>query len=182
MLLDENLEFCDASSLLVPDGTAGAKLVGDVIDLGSPGVGGVAHVTNFPGDGEPVYLVVTCATQILTGGTAGAIQFFLMSDDVAAIDPATATVHASSGLILTDDATALGVAIAAGDIAATPNQVGGNVPIMMTALPSTLRYERYLGVTTLILTTTITAGAINAFITKTPKKYIAYRDALASGS
>jgi len=82
MIMDELLEFCDATSVAAAAGTA---LVGDVIDLGA--------TPQDLGDGEPMYLVITVDTSIITGGAAGTIKFQLASDAQAAIATnGTATV------------------------------------------------------------------------------------------
>jgi hypothetical protein len=55
MIMDERLEFADAVSVAAAAGTA---LIGDVIDLGS--------VHRDIGAGQPVYLVITVDTEIIT--------------------------------------------------------------------------------------------------------------------
>ena len=64
MLFDELNEFADASSVA---NAAGTYVLGDVIDLG--------NTTNYLGTGgEPVYAVIECTTQMITGGTASATE------------------------------------------------------------------------------------------------------------
>lgn len=156
MLLDEYTEFCDATSVI---GNAGTALLGDVIDLGA--------VSRDIGNGEPLYFVINVDTEIITGGSTGSIQFFLASDAQAAIaTDGSATIHASSASIVTDDAAANGVLCNAG---AYP---------MYVALPQGTTYERYLGVLCTIGTTSVTAGKINAFLTTNPAGNPAYPDAL----
>ena len=155
MILDELLEFCDATSVAA---TAGTALVGDVIDLG-------ATPQDF-GHGTPMYLVITCATSIITGGNAGTVKFILASDAQAAIaTDGSATPHIDTGTFVTDgdDANALH----AGDV------------IYVGALPTGAgrAYERYLGVLVTTATTTTTAGAINAFLTADPSYWRSYADA-----
>lgn len=156
MILDERLEFADAASVAAAAGTA---LIGDVIDLGA------AH--RDIGNGEPMYFVITIATEIITGGVAGTVKFQLVSDAQAAIaTDGTATVHYDSGTFVTDDAAANSDKLNAGSVlvcVAIPLE--GNV------------YERYLGVLCVTATTTTTAGAINAFLTKDPTGWQAYPDA-----
>jgi len=155
MIMDELLEFCDATSVAAGAGTA---LVGDVIDLGA--------TPQDLGDGEPMYLVITVDTSIITGGAAGTIKFQLASDAQAAIAvDGSATVHIDTGTFVTDDAALND--LDAGDVA------------FVGALPTGAGrpYERYLGILSTIATTTVTAGAINAFLTKDPYKWKAYADA-----
>jgi uncharacterized membrane protein len=147
MIMDERLEFADAVSVAAAAGTA---LIGDVIDLGS--------VARDIGQGQPVYLVITTDTEIITGGTAGTVKFQLVSDAQAAIAvDGTATVHIDTGTFVTDDAAANSAQLNAGGVIfAGPIPLEGNV------------YERYIGILAITATTTTTAGKINAFLTLTP--------------
>lgn len=155
MILDERLEFADAESVA---GAAGTALIGDVIDLGEAG--------RDIGNGELLYLCIQTATEIITGGTAGTIQFSLASDAQAAIaTDGSATVHLTSASLVTDDA----------DANSDTLNAGGN--ILFAALPMGT-YERYLGILCTIGTTTVTAGAINAFLTKDPHGWKAYPDGI----
>lgn len=155
MILDEKLEFADAVSVAASAGTA---LIGDVIDLGS--------TSNYPANGEPLYLVIQTDTEIITAGAAGTIQFFLASDAQAAIaTDGSATVHLSSASLVTDDAAANSAALNAGGT------------ILMAALPMGT-YERYLGVLCTTGTTTTTAGKINAFLTKDVARWVATADGI----
>lgn len=156
MIMDENLEFCDAVSVA---GSAGTALVGDVVDLTDIG-------KDVGQTGLPLYLVITCATSIITGGAAGTIQFILASDAQAAIAAdGTESRHWVSGTFVTDDDT--------------PNELDAGATIAIVPLPmgGFRTYERYLGIETVIATTTITAGAINAFLTFNPAAWKAYADA-----
>ena len=156
MILDERGEFADAVSVAAAAGTA---LIGDVIDL---------EVARDIGNGEPVYLMITTDTEIITGGVAGTIKFQLASDAQAAIaTDGSATVHLDTGTFVTDDAGANDAELNAGGV------------IAMIALPlEGKNYERYLGVLAVIATTTVTAGAINAFLTADPHGWAAQADAL----
>jgi len=145
MILDERTEFADAASVAAAAGTA---LSGDVMDLST--------VARDIGQGQAAWLVITCATSIITGGTAGTIQFILASDAQAAIAvDGSATAHLTTRAFVTDD-DALNDLDAGEVIFAAPLPVEGPV------------YERYLGILCTIGTTTVTAGAINAFITLDP--------------
>jgi len=158
MILDEYNEFCDAVTV---DGAAAptTALLGDVIDLGA--------VPRDIGNGKPVYLVITTATEIITGGSAGTMNFKLVSDAQAAIAvDGSATVHWQSREFVTDDAAANSPQFNAGGI------------IACIALPlQGAVYERYLGILATRTTTAVTAGAINAFLTLDPTGWRAYPDA-----
>jgi hypothetical protein len=154
MILDEFNEFADNVSVAAIASTA---LIGDVIDLGG--------TTQDIGNGEQVYLVIqTGDTEIITGGNAGTIEFQLVSDDAAAIAiDGSASIHFSTGALVTDDAA----------VNDSRLNIGGTIAIV--ALPWGT-YERYLGILAVIATTTVTAGKINAFLTCTPAKWTATSD------
>ena len=149
MIMDERLEFADAVSVAAAAGTA---LIGDVIDLSS--------VARDIGAGQPMYLVITVDTEIITGGVAGTVKFQLVSDAQAAIaTDGTATVHLDTGTFVTDDAAANDDALNAGSTlyyGALPGE--GNA------------YEQFLGILCITGTTTTTAGKINAFLTLDPPR------------
>ena len=152
MILDSLLEFADATSVAAAAGTA---LIGDVIDL---------QEARDIGNGEPIYLVIQCDTDIITGGSAGTVKFQLASDAAAAIaTDGSATVHYDTGTIATG-AAGSGLTAAGATIAAIALPMEGNA------------YERYLGILCVTATTTTTAGAINAFLTKDVSKWTAYPD------
>lgn len=166
MILDERMEFCDATA--VTTGTS-LTLIGDVIDLG--------QTTNYIGDERTLFLVIEVATQITTSGSAGTIQFFLASDAQAAIaTDGSATVHLSSIALLTDDAATINASSAANALA---NRSGTTYPtrppVLVARLPQGA-YERYLGILNDSETTAPNAGAINAFITDDPRVWRAYAD------
>jgi hypothetical protein len=144
-------------------------LIGDVIDLGS--------VTNYVGDDTTLYLIVEVATQIITGGSAGTAQFFLASDAGPSIATnGSATVHLTSIALLTDDATAINSAIGSGTAAALPNTTTTGRPAILAAKLPQGNYERYLGILCTTASTTTTAGAINAYLTRDVSKWRAYAD------
>ena len=155
MILDERNEFADAVSVAAAAGTA---LIGDVIDLGS--------ASRDIGAGEPVYLVIQTDTEIITGGSAGTIKFQLASDSTA--DLATsATIHLDTGTFVTDDAAANAAQLNAGKL------------IFCAPLPQGALYERYLGILCVIGSTTVTAGKINAFLSRDMyPSHRAYPDAM----
>lgn len=155
MIMDERNEFADAVSVAAAAGTA---LIGDVIDLGA------AH--RDIGQGQPIYLVITTDTEIITGGSAGTVKFQLASDAQAAIaTDGSATVHIDTGTFVTDDAAANSAQLNAGGVIfCGPLPSEGNV------------YERYLGILCVTATTTTTAGKINAFLTLDPTGWDAYAE------
>lgn len=151
MLLDELLEFCDATALNT--GAAGTYLVGDVVDLGagSPDPGA--------GNGEPIYFVITIDTAVTSGGSA-TVQFILASDAQAAIaTDGSATAHFTTS-----------------DIPKATLIAGYTVCAVSLPLGAPI-YERYLGVLQVTGTAALTAGKINAFLTKDVAKWKAYADA-----
>ncbi|MDE3244451.1 MAG: hypothetical protein KGN80_00075 [Acidobacteriota bacterium] len=156
MILDKLGEFCDATSVAAAAGTA---LVGSQIDLGASSLD--------IGAGEPIYLVITTDTEIITAGVAGTLQFKLASYAQAAVaTDGTATVHITTPSYVT------------GDAAVNSDQLNAGGVIYAGALPSGT-YERYLGILAITGTTTTTAGKINAFLTKDVAKWKAYADAFA---
>lgn len=144
MILDKRNEFADAVSVAASAGTA---LIGDVIDLGTDGVNDV----------EDLYAVISVDTEIITGGSAGTVQFFLVSDSLATLGSGTvagSTLHASTSALATGAASS-NASLAVGKT------------LLQVELPKGT-YERYLGVLCTTATTTTTAGKINAFLTPTP--------------
>ncbi len=153
MIIDERTEFADAVSVAAAAGTA---LVGDVIDS--------SVVRELGASGVPVYLVISVDTEIITGGSAGTIEFLLASDAQAAIaTDGSASVHYRSAAFVTDDAAANDSKLNA-----------GGVPVKVAIPLEGVAYERYLGILVVIGTTTVTAGKINAFLTLNPKAWKAY--------
>lgn len=148
MLLDERLEFADATALSTA-GT-GRALVGDVIDLGT---------ARDIGQGEQLYLVIQVTTAVTSAGAA-TVSFELASDAAAAIaTDGSATVHHAT--------SAIGKATLTSGYVAT-----------VIALPREGQaYERYLGILQNVGTAALTAGAVNAFLTTDPEGWKAYADA-----
>lgn len=156
MILDELLEFADATSVAFASGTT--TVVGDVIDL---------SVLEDVGIGEEMWIVIQTTTEIITGGAAGTIQFTVVSDSLSTLGAgvvANCTSHIVGRTFVTDDSAANDAEMNAGGV------------IMATRLPPG-SYERYLGILATVATTTVTAGAVNAFLTKDYAKWIALNDA-----
>jgi hypothetical protein len=148
MILDERLEFADATAL----STAGTSTynVGDIIDMGG--------TTNYIGgsNSRQMYLVIQVTTAV--AGTSSTVTFRLVSDATSTIaTDGSATQH------LATDAIAEATLVAGYEI--------------VFALPSGA-YERYLALQTSIGEAALSAGAVNAFLTyDPPHSNIAFPDA-----
>ncbi len=163
MILDERNEFADAVSVAAADSTA---VIGDVIDL-DPAYTSPNTTQNL--GLSDLWVVIQTDTEIITGGSAGTIQFYVVSDSLATLGAgvlADCTQHLTSGSLVTDDSAANDAKLNAGGY------------ILVAKLPSG-SYERYLGILATVGTTTVTAGKINAFLTSDPALYRAYADNVA---
>lgn len=118
-------------------GAAGTYLIGDVMDLGTDG---------GSGDSDDLYLVINVDTAVTSGGSA-TVQFKLVSDAQAAL----ATDGSATEHIVT-------AAIAKATLVAGYQVVAAKLPRGT--------YERYLGILQITGTAALTAGAVNAFLTK----------------
>lgn len=87
MILDEKLEFCDATSVAA---AAGSALVGDVVDLDT--------ADRRLGSNTPLALVIQVTTAFVSAGAA-TVSFELRSDDAAAINVSTGTRHVATAVI-----------------------------------------------------------------------------------
>jgi hypothetical protein len=156
MIMDSRVEFADAVSVAAAAGTA---LIGNQIDL---------TTARDLGNGGTLYLAITTDTEIITGGVAGTVQFQLVSDDTAAIATnGTASVHFSTKAFVT------------GNAASNDPQLNVGGVIAMVELPMEgVVYERFLGILAITATTTTTAGKINAFLTRDPRGWKSYADAV----
>jgi hypothetical protein len=164
MLMDKRLEFADNVSVAAAAGTA---VIGDVIDLDPATTG---PNTTIDLDGSDLYLVLqTGDEEVITGGSAGTLQFFLVSDSLATLGAgvvADCTQHFATAALVTDDSAANDSRFNAGGL------------IACIRLPSGA-YQRYLGILATVATTTVTAGKINAFLTRDPGLWRAYADNVA---
>lgn len=148
MILDDRLEFADATALSTA-GT-GRALVGDVIDLGG--------VSQDIGAGEDLYVVIQMDAAATSGGAA-TVAFEVATDAQAAIaTDGTASVHLS---------------VAA---AAVGTYTAGKLVLAAKLPPGA--YERYLGILQNVGAFALTAGRINAFLTKDISRWQAYPDAV----
>lgn len=156
MIFDARNEFCDAVSLNT--GAAGTYLIGNQIDVS---LTGVSTTPGHIGAVDDMYLVINVDTGI-GAGTAGTVQFQLVSDDTASIATnGTATVHFQTAAFATGTGTAAG-ALKAG------------TTLAVIQMPKTFSYERYLGILQVTGTAAITAGKVNAFLTGDPNVWAAF--------
>lgn len=148
MILDERLEFADATALSTA--ATGRALVGDVID---------STVSRDLGNGDgSLYLVIRVDTAV-TSADAATVSFELASDAQAAIAvDGSATVHFATAAI------------------AKATLVAG-YRVCAVALPRGT-YERYIGIIQNVGVAALTAGKIDAFLTHDPAKWTAYADAI----
>lgn len=154
MLLDSRNEFADATALNT--GAAGSYLVGNVIDT-KPAT--TSPNTTSDLEGSELYCVIQVDTAVTSGGAA-TVAFALASDDAAAIaTDGSATVHFQSAAIAK-------ATLVAGYMVAAFKLPKGS-------------YERYVGILQTTAVAALTAGKINAFLTKDPALYRAYADNVA---
>lgn len=151
MILDERNEFCDATSAVL--GLGLDAIIGDVIDL-KPAT--TSPNTTVDLEGSDVYFVMTVATTFV--GATSTSKFELSSDSTANL-ATSRTIHFATAAI------------------PVATLVAGYV-ICAVRLPSG-SYERYLGVWETNATAAVTAGAVNAFLTRDPALYRAYADNVA---
>lgn len=137
-----------ADATALSTAATGIANFGDIIDLG---------VTLVNPAVEPIYLVIQVDTAVTSGGSA-TVSFLLVSDATTTIaTDGSATQHYASAAI--PKAT-----LVAGYQLVVPLPVGA--------------YERYLAVQQNVGTAALTAGKVNAFLTKDPKYWAAYADAV----
>lgn len=146
MILDTRTEMANAAAIALNAGNAIAPNT-SVIDLGA------TPTLRDIGTGEPLYLVLHVDTAFV--GSGATIQFELASDSTE--DLATSkTVHLTTG--------AVGVATWA----------AGYTKVF--ALPQEATYERYLGLWMTVATANVTAGKLDAFLTRDVTRWTAYED------
>jgi len=153
MWLDERLEFCDATALDT-SGT-GTLNVGDVADL---------NLGRDIGMGHPMYVVFQVTTALTSGGSA-TVTFTMVSDATGTLaTDGTQSIH-----IRTDD-------FAVADLVQGFTIV---VPLPMGDAAGTITtgYQRFLGFQQVVGTASLTAGAVNVFLTPDPHGWTSYPDA-----
>ena len=158
MIMDTLLEMCDDTA--ANTGAAGTYLLGNQIPLNGPTV---SPTLRNIGVGEPVFLVIQVGSAgLTTAGTAGTVQFKLVSDAQAAVaTDGSATEHLATKAFTTGS-----TAIPAGTV------------LFCGAVPSG-NYEAFLGLLQLTGTTALNAGKVNAFLVKNPTQWRALADAYA---
>jgi len=162
MIRDTYATFCTLGDV---SNAAATINVGSSIDTWAGGSSPNNLNTLLNNGTTPIYLRIQCdggASGIITGGSAGTIQFRLVSDAIDVPDTSTATVHWTSEAFVTDDAAL--------------NAIDLGTVIANIVLPTEKRYERYLGVQAIIATTTTTEGTITAFLTPLPAITTVYAD------
>lgn len=141
MIRDARTTFASAVSVAAAAGTA---VFGNYIDR--------TTTPNF--DQAKLYLVLWCTTAIITGGSAGTVQFDLISS--AATSGSTPDLHIQTPLFAT------------GSASVAPLTAGS--PIWIQELPKGSgilglgAYLRYIMMQCVTATTTTTAGAVSAFL------------------
>jgi hypothetical protein len=150
MILDERLEFADATSAILAIGNA---ILGDVVDM-KPSTTNPNTTVDL--GGADLYLVGQVDTTFV--GPGATVKFELCSDSTA--DLATSkTVHFAT------DAIPLATLVAGYRICAVKLPAGS--------------YERYLGLWETVAAANVTAGKVNFFLTKDPALYRPYADNVA---
>lgn len=146
MIIDRLNEFASAQALTT--GSTAIKNIGSSIDLGSSG--------GDPAVADGLYLVIIATADV----TGGSVQFKLVSDGESSIaEDSTPTLHMQTASIPTTDMTAGSILFV------------GKLPEGGDAKP----YERYLGVQQLA-GANLTAGRVDAFLTKKPPAHRSYAD------
>lgn len=158
MIIDDRLEFADATSIGTPNNAT--VNVGDVIDTTS------AFGARDIGSGQPLYLVINVTTTFASAG-ATTISLILASDSTTSLSvDDTQTIHWESDSVDEAQYTAGKQFIVPLPSGAVPTDVSGR------------GYERYLGVQVRNRSAVaITAGAIDAYLTLDPRNVAVYPDA-----
>lgn len=150
MIRDKLSTFAAAVSVAAAAGTA---IIGDVYDTAGRAPTAVSGIF----DSEDLFLVIRPTTSIITGGGAGTVTFQFVSSASSTIT-SSPNVHYATRALVTGATAAVGTGLAANDVTACLQipRGSGVVPI----------YLRFIGILCVTATTTTTAGAINAFLTK----------------
>lgn len=167
MLFDKLAEFADAVTVALAAGTTN---LGSQYD---------AQAIRDIGAGRPLYLIINVDTAIVTGGSAGTIQFRVVSDDTAAISTTTCSVHLYTPIFVTDDDPTIpaGRQLFCCALPLCEDFVSRSVAGVDVLVGQGAPYERYIGIQVIVGTTTITAGAVNAFLSLDPHGLKQYADA-----
>jgi hypothetical protein len=147
MIIDSTVEFCNATAL--PTSTSSdSVLIGNVVDTNPIGTNTLLDW----GSGAAIYFVLIVTTAV--AGVSATTTFNLATDSTANL-ATSRTNHITTPAL------------------ATATLVKGYTFIQ--ALPPTKTYERYMGVWATVATATLTAGKVNAFLTKDPAVWNAYK-------
>lgn len=149
MILDERTEFADAVAV---SGAAATRLVGDVLDLQTPG--------RDVGTGEEIFAVVS--VEVAPAG-ADTVEFIIASDAAAAIaTDGTATQHYTTGAVAI-------ASLPAGKTFAFALPPEGHV------------YERFVGLLVKnVGAGALTALVVNAYLTKDVTRWKSYANAVGA--
>lgn len=140
MIVDNFLNMATAQAL---NATAtGVFNLGSTIDL---------TTVRDIGAGKQLYVVIQVTTD-LTGASA-TVQFQVASDSAATLATSGQSIHAVSGVYT---GTAL------------DTTEGVIIPLPPMVVGAPIQYERYLGVQYTVGAATLSAGAVNAFLTDNP--------------
>jgi hypothetical protein len=156
MIIDDRLEFADATSIGTPNNVT--VNVGDVVDIGT--------VARDIGSGHALFLVINVTTTFASAG-ATLLSLILASDSTSTLSvDDTQTIHWESDSV--DDAQ-----YTAGKQFIVPLP-SGSVPTDVSGKG----YERFLGVQVRNrAAVAVTAGAIDAYLTLDPRNVAVYPDA-----
>jgi hypothetical protein len=141
MIRDNRTTFASAVSVAAAAGTA---VFGNYIDR--------TTTPNF--DQARLYLVIWCTTAIITGGSAGTVQFDLISS--AATSGSSPDLHIQTPLFVTGTASV--APLTAGSLIWLQELPRGSGVLGLGA------YLRYIMMQCVTATTTTTAGAVSAFL------------------
>jgi hypothetical protein len=147
MLLDERLEFADDAAVPVGPGTVN---IGDQVPL---------SVARDVGGGDSGKLsVVFQVTEAFTSGGAATVRFQVASDSVASLaTDGTQSVH-----------------VASKDFALSELTLGARFVLDLPPEASAEPYELFLGVQAVVGVAALTAGKVNAFISRDIGTWKAY--------
>lgn len=141
MIRDARTTFASAVSVAASAGTA---VFGNYIDR--------TTTPNF--DQAKLYLVLWCTTAIITGGSAGTVQFDMISS--ASTTGSSPDIHISTPLFVTGSASV--APLTAGSLIWTQELPRGSGILGLGA------YLRYIMMQCVTASATTTAGAVSAFL------------------
>lgn len=148
MIRDKRSMFIDNVSVAAAAGTAA---VGNVYDTAASSPSAVSSIF----DTDDLYLILRVRTSIITGGSAGTVQFQFVSSAATALT--SPNIHWQSKAFVTGATAAVGSGVAANDVFGA-----FQLPKGAGVIPP---YLRYLGILVVTATTTTTAGAVDAYMT-----------------